>query len=280
MRYNLTGLSIASTADPIETHEQLGGSGIVRNKALAIPAHLNGLAEPGPWASVEFVSLDPGEHNAVGEHTQNTDELYYLVEGRGTLTTNGVAERVEAGCLAIAPCGTTHTIRNGSATAPLSFLVVELHMEWRLLHPAPSLLNLAAALSPGEAFVPVRVGGKPLYPLVAKVDLGEHFCRLSGPWGALWLVELPPGARMDTYCTSAADHLLLLSGYCSALVTASVPARPGEEREEIRVDATGKGYQCVIVPAGVPHRIENRASGDYPARLLCLQVVRSDERSA
>lgn len=272
MRYNLSGLSMASTADPIETHDQLGGSGIVRNKALAIPGHLNGQAVlQGPWASIEFVSLDPGEDNAVGEHTQRTDEVYYIVEGRGTLTTNGVPELVEAGCLAIAPCGTTHTIRNGSSSTPLSFLVVELQAPHSLSHPAPSLLNLAARLVPGETMAPVRVGGKRVRPLVATVDLEELFL---GPWGTLSLVELPPGARVEEYCEPSADQLLLLGGFSSAVVMKCVPTRPTEKREEIRVDASGEGYQCVIVPAGVPHRLENRASGTYPARLLCLNVLR------
>src|SRR5579883_16174 len=78
MRYVLAGLSIASTAEAVETHDQLGGSGCVRNKALAIPGHLNG-QEGGPWASVEYVSIDPireGEISSVGQHTQTTDEIY------------------------------------------------------------------------------------------------------------------------------------------------------------------------------------------------------------
>ena len=269
MRYNLTGLSIANTSHPIETHDQLGGSGSVRNKALAIPGHLNDL-EDGPWASVEFVSIDPGEENAVGEHVQKNDEIYVVLQGRGTLTTDGVPTLVAAGCVVIAPEGTRHTICNGSEQDPLTFLVVELQAPPGPVFPH-SILNLVAQLRPGEAFAPVRVRGEIICPCTATVNLQDHFL---GPWGSLCLVELPPGARVDEYYEERADQLVLLSGFTSAFVTRRSPTEPGEEKEEIRVDATGEGYQCVIVPAGVPCRIENRASGNYPARVLCLHVLR------
>jgi mannose-6-phosphate isomerase-like protein (cupin superfamily) len=273
MRYNLAGLSIADTNSPIETYDQLDGFGTVRNKALAIPGHLNG-GEEGPWASVEFVSIAPGSENTIGAHTQKTDEVYYIVEGRGTLTTDSVPSLVEAGCLAIAPCGTTHTICNGSDRSPLSFLVVELHTPFGPVQP-PSVHNLAARLRPGEAFAPVRVEGRFVSPRTVTLNLQEHFL---GPWEFLCLVELPPGARVDDYSEPRADQLLLLSGFTSAFVTRRSPTEPGEQKEEIAVHASGEGYHCLVIPPGVPRRIENRASGNYPAHLLCLTVLRSEAR--
>ena len=267
MAYHLTGLSIASTASPIDTYEQLGGSGRVRNKALAIPAHLNRGAD-GPWASVEYVSLEPGTENAIGEHIQKTDEIYYLLEGQGTLTTNGAAERVKAGNLVIAPTGTIHAIANASETAPLAFLVVELQTSAGPPH-APCVLDLLARLHPGDAFAPVRVAGKLIAPRRAVLPLQDH---ASGSWGSLCLVELPPGARTDTYSEALADQLLVLSRFTSAIVTPQCPTEPERAAEEIRVDATGEGYHCLVIPPGVPRRIENRASGDYPALVLCLNV--------
>src|SRR3954471_685746 len=100
-RYNLTGLSICSTAGRIETYDQLGGQGRVWNKALAIPAHLG-----SPWASIEYVSVDPvvgGETSSVGKHTQLTDEIYYILSGTGILMTNGQEDIVSAGWLSFAP---------------------------------------------------------------------------------------------------------------------------------------------------------------------------------
>jgi len=122
--HRLTGLSIAETGSPIQTYDQLGGMGIVFNKALAIPAHLG-----YPWNSVEYVVIPPvtdGQESSVGEHIQNTDELYYIHRGTGILTTNGTSSPVAPGFLAIAPRGTRHSVRNVSSHEELAFLVVEL----------------------------------------------------------------------------------------------------------------------------------------------------------
>jgi mannose-6-phosphate isomerase-like protein (cupin superfamily) len=120
MQTKLTGLSIASIDDPIETYQQLGGPGRVFNKALAIPCHLG-----HPWHSVEFVLLPPG-HHGVGSHQQTTDEIYFILSGQGALVTNGESALVETGTLVCAPAGTIHSLTNTSATKPLTLLVVEL----------------------------------------------------------------------------------------------------------------------------------------------------------
>jgi mannose-6-phosphate isomerase-like protein (cupin superfamily) len=275
MRYVLAGLSIASTAEAVETHDQLGGSGCVRNKALAIPGHLNG-QEGGPWASVEYVSIDPireGEISSVGQHTQTTDELYCILKGKGTLTTNGVPAAVSAGWVALAPRGTTHTIRNDSPTVALSFLVVELHSPDGAIVP-PTLINLAAQMTTGDIMAPVRVAGEVIRPRRAVLNVQEY---LGGFWGSLAWISLPPGARVDEYREERADQLLLLGGFASVGVVKRTPTEPGERREEIAVDSMGEDYHCVIVPPGVPRHVTNRASGPYPTFLLCFNVVRRAE---
>jgi mannose-6-phosphate isomerase-like protein (cupin superfamily) len=272
MRYALAGLSIASTASAIETHDQLGGSGRVRNTVLAIPGHLN-RQQGRPWASVEYVSIDPireGEVSSVGEHTQATDELYCILKGEGTLTTNGVPAAVSTGWIALAPRGTTHTIRNDSPTTALSFLVVELHSSGGAIFP-PALINLAAQMSSGDIAAPVRVAGEIIRPRRAVLDVHAY---LGGPWGSLAWALLPPGARVDEYREKRADQLLLLGGFASVGVVTHIPTEPGERREEIVVDSMGEDYQCVIVPPEVPRWVANRASGPYPAFLLCLNVLR------
>ena len=186
------------------------------------------------------------------------------MSGHGTLTTDGFPVVVGAGCVVIAPCGTTHALRNGATSTPLSLLVVELQA------PAsprqnPAIVRLAGLLHPGNAFAPVRVRGQIVQPQMATLDLSAFF---RGPWGTFSLVDVPPGARVDAYQEEHRDQLVLLSGFSSALIT------PPEPADEIRVDATGEGFQCLVVPAGVPLRLENRASGTYTARILCLTVVR------
>jgi mannose-6-phosphate isomerase-like protein (cupin superfamily) len=275
MRYALAGLSVASTAEAIETHDQLGGSGCVRNKALAIPSHLNG-QEEGPWASVEYVSIDPireGEVSSVGQHTQSTDECYCILKGEGTLTTNGVPAAVSAGWVALAPRGTTHTIRNDSPTVALEFLVVELYAPGDVI-VSPALINLAAQMTAGDIMAPVRVAGEVIRPRRAVLNVQEY---LGGRWGSLAWIALPPGARVDEYYVEQADQLLLLGGFVSVGVVKRTPTEPGEHREEIVVDSMGEGYHCVIVPPGVPRHVTNRASGPYPAFLLCFNVVRRVE---
>ena len=125
----------------IQTRHQLGGHGNISNTVLAVPSHLNGKDEPeGPWNSVEYVVLAPTqdhEPTRVGEHTQDTDEYYFILDGEGCLTTNDREEEiVRAGDLVIAPRGTRHSIANFSAKAALSFLVVEL-----IAPPTPRTLS-------------------------------------------------------------------------------------------------------------------------------------------
>src|SRR5260370_684755 len=96
--HQLTGLSVADTGSPVQTYDQLGGTGIVFNKALAIPMHLG-----YPWHSLEYVVISPitdGQESSVGEHLQRTDEIYYIHRGTGVLTTNGISCDVAPGFLA------------------------------------------------------------------------------------------------------------------------------------------------------------------------------------
>src|SRR2546421_1157650 len=120
--HQLTGLSVADTGSPVQTYDQLGGTGIVFNKALAIPMHLG-----CPWHSLEYVVISPityGQESSVGEHLQRTDEIYYIHRGTGVLTTNGISCDVAPGFLAIAPRGTLHGIRNSTTREQPSFLLL------------------------------------------------------------------------------------------------------------------------------------------------------------
>lgn len=275
MRFNLTGLASTNTSDPIVTYDQLGGTGVVRNKALVIPAHLNNPSGYSPWESIEFVSIDPicnGIRSAVGAHTQTTDELYYIVEGTGTLTVNGEPERVFPGCLALAPRGTTHSLVNDSPLDSLSFLVVEL----RALSDEsqrPVILPLASSLQHSNA-LSVHVGKAHVPCPIAEVDLRPFFGR-SSYWGKLSLMVFPPGARVTLDWERKADQLLFLQGFATVIVTKDRASETTMgQREEIRIETSGIGYHSVLIPAGALFRLENRASGHYPVTLLRLTVPR------
>src|SRR5947209_17127360 len=148
--HQLTGLSVADTGSPVQTYDPLGGTGIVFNKALAIPLHLG-----SPWHSLEYVVISPvmdGQESSVGEHLQHTDEIYYIQRGTGVLTTNGISCEVAPGFLAIAPRGTRHSIRNTSSREELALLVIELVPPIdEVVYQSAEILSLPAMLADSDA---------------------------------------------------------------------------------------------------------------------------------
>ena len=253
----LTGLSVADTGSPIHTYDQLGGSGTVFNKALAIPGHLG-----HPWHSIEYVVISPvtdGEKSSVGEHLQHTDEIYYIHRGTGILTTNGTSCDVAPGLLAIAPRGTRHSICNTSAREELALLVVELAPAQDEFIPQPTAIaSLPALLEDAAAFHPASVGAQRIRLRVATVDLQRYF---SAPWGRLALVEIPPGGRVHPYTEEAHDeNLFVLSG--NATITVA------EERFYTWEDGLN-----ALIPRGLLRAIVNRSSVE-PLQILSVLVCR------
>lgn len=258
--YQLTGLSTADTGSPVQTYDQLGGTGIVFNKALAIPVHLG-----HPWNSIEYVVIPPvtdGQESSVGEHLQHTDEIYYIHRGTGILTTNGASCRVAPGFLAIAPRGTRHSICNTSTQEELAFLVVELVPPHDgVVYQSTEISSLPTMLKESDAFHPATLGARNIRLRVATVDLSRHF---SAPWGRLALVEIPPGSRIHPYCEEEHDeNLFVLAG--SAAISVA----------EERFYSWEHGLN-VLIPLGVPHAIINRSSVE-PLLFLSLLVYSEGE---
>jgi len=255
--HQLTGLSVADTGSPVHTYDQLGGTGIVFNKALAIPLHLG-----SPWHSLEYVVISPvtdGQESSVGEHLQHTDEIYYIHPGTGVLTTNGISCEVAPGFLAIAPRGTRHSIRNTSSREELALLVVELMSpQDESISPPREISSLPALLTDSPAFHPAILGTREAQLRVATVDL-SYYC--SAPWGRLALVEMPPGGRVHPYCEGAHDeNLFVLSGNATIAVA------------EERFYSWEQGLN-VLIPRGIPRAIVNRSSVE-PLVFLSVLVCR------
>lgn len=263
--YNLTGLSIADTSNPVTTYHQIGGGRTVFNTVLAVPSHLNASSTtPGdaPWNSLEHVVIPPLATDtqavaSVGEHVQATDEIYFILQGRGRLTTNGASSLVSAGSLVIAPRWTRHSIENPSSGV-LTFLVIELHAPpdstphhpLVIEHlPEAEAVGLQALL--GVNPVPMRVWG---------LDLAGYF---SAPWGELSMIELPPGARIEEYSLAEQDeNLFVAAGFATIFVAG------------VRIDPPDNGWhRNVVVPWGVPRRIVNSSMRD-PLRILSVRVHR------
>jgi mannose-6-phosphate isomerase-like protein (cupin superfamily) len=259
--HQLTGLSVADTGNPVRTYDQLGGTSIVFNKALAIPMHLG-----RPWNSIEYVLIPPatdGLEPSVGEHLQSTDEIYYMHRGTGILTTNGTASPVGPGFLAIAPRGTRHSIRNTSSHEELAFLVVELVTPGDgIIYQPKEVSSLLTLLEESDAFYPASTGTREVRLRVASVDLSRHF---SAPWGRLALIEIPPSGRVHAYCEETHDeNLFVLVG--NATITVA----------EERFHSWEQGLN-VLIPHGVPRAIINRSSVE-PLVLLSLLVCREGEK--
>jgi mannose-6-phosphate isomerase-like protein (cupin superfamily) len=256
-RRHLTGLSIADTASPVQTYEQLGGTGTVFNKALAIPMHLG-----SPWHSLEYVVISPvieGQESSVGEHFQHTDEIYYIQRGTGVLTTNGISCEVAPGFLAIAPRGTRHSIRNTSSREELALLVIELVPPIdEVVYQSAEILSLPAMLADSDAFHPASLGKQHIRLRVVSVDLSHYF---SAPWGRLALVEIPPGGRVHPYTEGAHDeNLFILAGNATISVA--------EERFYTWEDGLN-----ALIPRGLPRAIVNRSSVE-PLQILSVLVCR------
>jgi mannose-6-phosphate isomerase-like protein (cupin superfamily) len=233
---HLTGLSIADTGSPVQTYDQLGGTGTVYNKALAIPVHLG-----RPWHSLEYVVISlvtDGQESSVGEHLQHTDEIYYIHRGTGVLTTNGISCNVGPGFLAMAPRGTWHSICNTSAQEELALLVIELvPPSDEVVYQPAEIPSLPALLADSDVFHPTRVGTREVRLRVASVDLSRSF---SAPWGRLALVEIPPGGRVHPYAEEAHDeNLFILAGDATVAVA------------EERFSSWEEGLNALI-PRGLP----------------------------
>lgn len=251
----LTGLAVADVSGTIQTFDQLQGNGVVRNKALVIPAHLHQL-NPAIH-SIEYVSVAPGAE--IGEHQQRTDEIYVIQRGTGVLCSNGVKEMAASGSLAIAPRRTWHTLRNSSAITSLDFLVIEVETQQDIFR-SPVTLHLFSQLQASDAFGVVRVGQRPVLPRIAAVDLA-HYC--TGPWGQLSFVEVPEGGRVEPYTRCCEENLFLLDGHMTVMI--------GEER----FDSDGIGLN-VFLPRQVPRAVFNRSSVQ-PLLFLSVQFPATDE---
>jgi uncharacterized cupin superfamily protein len=65
--------------------------------------------------------LEPGA--SIGEHAHNDEEIYFVVEGNGSLILDGVAQPTSAGDVSLVQRGHSHGIVNTGA-APMRLLVV------------------------------------------------------------------------------------------------------------------------------------------------------------
>ena|SRR5579884_3125722 len=255
-RAPLAGVTVARIGNPFWTPQQLDGEGNVYNQVLAVTSHIGGALN-----SLEFVNIPPAENgvaSSVGEHEQGTDEIYFVVEGTGILTTNGIPHKVSPGFLAIAPRGTKHSICNLSMQDWLRFLVMELKTPDELVtHQPAHIEGLLSAMQESDAFHPAEVGQQSIPLEVASVDLSGYF---ASPFGLLRVVRIPVGARVGPYQEPDHDeNLLSVEGFAQVRLGADLCITSGHERLN------------VFVPREVTRMIVNPSSKD-PLTILSLLV--------
>lgn len=231
---DITGMGI--------THELIGGEGTCRWKQL-----INGMHLTGPWNCVEYVVLPPG--SSCGEHVHRaTEEIYYILAGSAVMHIDRERVEVEAGDVITETLGAAHTIAN-HGVRDMEMYVIE-------VFPgdgeagAPRRLPLGRELIPTSGF---RGSTRELPHRT--VDLAPYF---SGAWGSFSVVELPPGAALDTYSLDARDEVLFVNR--------------GEARVHLdRRVVDGRRGLCAGIPPGTPRGVENR-SATQPLELLSAEV--------
>ncbi|EAA8177788.1 cupin domain-containing protein [Salmonella enterica] len=111
-------LVVSDTGSPSQILGIHGGRGVIRWKRF-----VTGLMLHAEWDSFEHNRLEPG--GAVGEHVHTrTEEIYYVVAGRGLMHLNEITQEVGPGDLIMTPLNGRHSIENLGAT-DLEFIVVE-----------------------------------------------------------------------------------------------------------------------------------------------------------
>ncbi len=114
-------------AFPLITSNTQGGSVMLNLHGGAGVNHwkrfVTGLMLFAEWDSFEHNTLEPG--GIIGEHVHSrTEEIYFIVSGRGLMTLNDDSFEVIPGDLVMTPLNGRHSIRT-IGQIPLRFIVVE-----------------------------------------------------------------------------------------------------------------------------------------------------------
>ncbi|MGQ0773052.1 MAG: cupin domain-containing protein [Pseudonocardiales bacterium] len=112
------GIVIADLTEPSEVYGVHGSEGLSQWKCLARRAGLF-----GPWEAVEWAWIPVGGVSGEHLHTR-TEEVYFILSGRGEITLDGQPHQVQAGDLILTCVGTRHGLRN-TGTEGLGWLVIE-----------------------------------------------------------------------------------------------------------------------------------------------------------
>lgn len=212
------GMVIGDLADPSVVYGVHGAAGLSQWKCLARRAGLF-----GTWEAVEWAWLPPGGVSGEHVHTR-TEEIYFIVSGRGEMMIHGEPHRVGPGHLILTGLGTRHGLRNIGDDG-LGWLVIE------LLGPATAaVLRATAAGSPEQAdardelisapprpSAPPETSTKELAMNAVVVDLRQARevdprSVFTGPLRAVRLVTLAAGQRAELHAAGQEHTVFVLAG--------------------------------------------------------------------
>ncbi|EPX59480.1 hypothetical protein D187_002970 [Cystobacter fuscus DSM 2262] len=208
------GLIIGDLQEPSVVYGVHGTTGLSQWKCLARRAGLF-----GSWEAVEWAWIPPGGISGEHVHTR-TEEVYFILSGRGEMTLDGKPYPVGPGHLILTGLGTKHGLRNVGDEG-LGWLVIE------LLSPA------TAEVFRGSAHTnPTPSGGSDVTNAVVlnlrqtpEIDPRPVF---TGPLRCIRLVRLEPGQRAELSAEGVEHTLFTLRGSGeSSSGGASVPLKYG-----------------------------------------------------
>ncbi|WP_416970770.1 cupin domain-containing protein [Streptomyces sp. 4F14] len=184
-------LVVADVHAPAVVHGVHDSDGISRWSCLARRTALH-----GGWEAVEWAWLPPG--GVSGEHLHSrTEELYFLLRGRGEIHLDGTAHPVRAGDAVLTGLGSRHALHN-TGQRPLSWLVVELPA----VFPRPRRPHDEKEASVNSVVVrDLRSHG----PLDAQSVL-------TGPLRTIRVQDLPPHAGVEFAARGTEHTVFVLSG--------------------------------------------------------------------
>lgn len=203
------GVVVADLAEPSEVYGVHGSAGLSRWKCLARGAGLSGC-----WEAVEWAWIPPGGVSGEHLHTR-TEEVYFILSGRGEITLDGRPHQVQTGDLILTGVGTRHGLRN-TGTEGLGWLVIE------LTSPATSqALGRARPGDPGtEETGSADMSNSTVLnlPAAGQIDPGRW---LTGPLRVIQLATLGPGEQREIV-TDGAEHTLFTLHGRGMLIRAGV----------------------------------------------------------
>jgi mannose-6-phosphate isomerase-like protein (cupin superfamily) len=213
------GWIIGDLDEPSVVYGVHGTLGLSRWKCLARRAGLF-----GAWEAVEWAWIPPGGISGEHVHTR-TEEIYFILSGRGEMTLDGRPHQVGPGNLILTGLGTRHGLRN-IGDEGLGWLVIE------LLSPATSaVLRGATPPTPPNKTRPER-GGREMnaevFNLRQKGEVDPRSSVFTGPLRSIRVVNLEPGQRAELATTGVEHTLFTLKGFGEiASGEAAVPLKYG-----------------------------------------------------